>query len=304
MLCLIGAVLLSGCAQQATVKGAWQDGVPRKQSFTRVLVVGVTPHVNQRCQFEAFMASQLKSESVQAIRSCDAVTQKNPLTLESIEQAVASVQADAVLATSLVSREYEAKEGGSRDTRGSAMYKATDAGYATGYYGVYGVPVIYGGSSYGGHHYPGRESHLIEVLKRGKTLIYTLIRTPGTSSRRTPRFDVAAAIAVNCCDGLTHWSPIIRMELAAGDRIGEMISTDQSGVPKRAFSDRCLPLHAAQCGRNRSTTVMGRTQSSETQVRILRPAKPSQGGLANDAGFGIAGPYNPPPMHAFGASKQ
>ena len=24
------------------------------------------------------------------------------------------------------------------------MYKATDAGYATGYYGVYGVPVIYG----------------------------------------------------------------------------------------------------------------------------------------------------------------
>jgi hypothetical protein len=24
------------------------------------------------------------------------------------------------------------------------MYKATDAGYATGYYGVYGVPVVYG----------------------------------------------------------------------------------------------------------------------------------------------------------------
>jgi hypothetical protein len=99
MLCLIGAALVSGCAQQPQVKGAWQDGAPRKQSFTKVLIVGVTPHVNQRCKFEAFMASQLRSESVKAVRSCDAATKKDPLTLESIEQAVASVQADAVLAT-------------------------------------------------------------------------------------------------------------------------------------------------------------------------------------------------------------
>jgi len=61
-----------------------------------VLIVGVTPHVNQRCKFEAFMASQLRSESVKAVRSCGAVTKKDPLTLESIEQAVASVQAAAV----------------------------------------------------------------------------------------------------------------------------------------------------------------------------------------------------------------
>jgi hypothetical protein len=46
-----------------------------------------------------------------------------------------------VLATSLVAVNSEAKEGGSRDTRGNASYKATDAGLATGYYGVYGVPV-------------------------------------------------------------------------------------------------------------------------------------------------------------------
>jgi hypothetical protein len=43
MLCLIGAALVSGCAQQPQVKGAWQDGAPRKQSFTKVLIVGVTP---------------------------------------------------------------------------------------------------------------------------------------------------------------------------------------------------------------------------------------------------------------------
>jgi hypothetical protein len=145
MLYVFGAALFAGVVQaRTTVNGAWQEGAPRKQSFTRVLVVGVSPNVNQRCAFEFFMASQLTSDSVQAIRSCDAVKEKVPLTLESIEQAITAAQADAVLATSLVAREFEAKEGGSRDTRGTASYKATDAGFATGYYGVYGVPVIYG----------------------------------------------------------------------------------------------------------------------------------------------------------------
>jgi hypothetical protein len=209
MLCLIGALLLSGCAQQAQVRGEWQDGVQRKQSFTRVLIVGVSPHVNQRCKFEAFMASQLKSKSVKAIRSCDAVTKKEPLTLESIEQAVASIQADAVLATSLVSREYEAKEGGSRDTRGSAMYKATDAGYATGYYGVYGVPVIYG---------EFETAAAITTLQdevrvssrfyetRDKTLLYTLdTHTRNLESTDVALSDTAAAIANQLRRaGLTH----------------------------------------------------------------------------------------------------
>ena len=145
LLCLFMAVLSAGSAQaRSTVKGTWQEGATRNQAFTRVLVVGVSPNVNQRCAFEFFMASQLQSESVQVIRSCDAVKQKNPLTLESIEQAVVAASADAVLATKLVAREVTAKDGGSRDTRGTAAYKATDSGYATGYYGVYGVPVIYG----------------------------------------------------------------------------------------------------------------------------------------------------------------
>jgi hypothetical protein len=199
MLCLIAAVLLSGCAQQAKVKGAWQDGASRKQSFTRVLIVGVSPDVNQRCKFEAFMASQLRSESVKAIRSCDAVTKKDPLTLESIEQAVASVQADGVLSTSLVSREVEAKEGGSRDTRGSAMYQATDAGYATGYYGAYGVPVIYGefATAAASMTLDGEvrvSSRFYET--RDKTLLYTLDTHVRTLESTDVAFsDIAAAIA-------------------------------------------------------------------------------------------------------------
>lgn len=209
MLCLIGAALVSGCAQQPQVKGAWQDGVPRKQSFTKVLIVGVTPHVNQRCKFEAFMASQLRSESVKAVRSCDAVTKKDPLTLESIEQAVASVQADAVLATNLVSREFETKEGGSRDTRGSAMYKATDAGFSTGYYGVYGVPVIYGEFATAPPLTTVQDE--VRVSSRfyatsDKTLIYTLdTHARNLESTDVALSDIATAIANQLRrEGLTH----------------------------------------------------------------------------------------------------
>ena len=209
VLCLIGAVLLSGCAQQANVKGAWQDGAPRKQSFTRVLIVGVTPHVNQRCKFEAFMASQLGSESVKAIRSCDAVTKKDPLTLESIEQAVASVQADAVLATNLVSSAAKAKEGGSRDTRGSAMYKATDAGYATGYYGVYGVPVVYGEFATADAITTVQDEVRVSsrfYQTRDKTLIYTMdTHSRNLESTDVALSDIAAAIANQLRSaGLTH----------------------------------------------------------------------------------------------------
>ena len=140
----VGAIVLSGCAQQARVSSAWQDNVSHKQSFAKVLVIGVSPDVNQRCRFEHFMVSRMRSEATTAIASCDAMTKREPLTREGVDLAVASIQADAVVATNLVARDWDAEKGGSRDTRGGAYYKATDAGYATGYYGAYGVPVVYG----------------------------------------------------------------------------------------------------------------------------------------------------------------
>jgi hypothetical protein len=200
MLYVLGAALFAGFVQaKTTVKGAWQEGAPRKQSFSRVLVVGVSPNVNQRCAFEFFMASQLTSESVQAVPSCDAVKEKVPLTLESIEQAIATAQADAVLATSLVAREFEAKEGGSRDTRGNASYKATDAGFATGYYGVYGVPVIYGEFATAPAFTIAQGEARVSsrfYQTRDKALIYTL-ETKATKLETTDAalHDFAAAIA-------------------------------------------------------------------------------------------------------------
>jgi len=200
MLYVLGAALFVGFVQaKTTVKGAWQEGAPRKQSFSRVLVVGVSPNVNQRCAFEFFMASQLTSESVQAIPSCDAVKEKVPLTLESIEQAIVTAEADAVLATSLVAREFEAKEGGSRDTRGNASYKATDAGFATGYYGVYGVPVIYGEFATAPAFTIAQGEARVSsrfYRTRDKALIYTL-ETKATKLETTDAalHDFAAAIA-------------------------------------------------------------------------------------------------------------
>lgn len=143
-LLLLGAGAISGCVQQSTVTSAWQDGATRGQPFRKVLVVGVSPDLRQRCSFERALAYQIRTDATAAVASCDALVKKEPLSRELVEQAVASQQADAVVATILVSKEWEVKEGGSMDTRGGGMYKATDAGYATGYYGAYGVPVIYG----------------------------------------------------------------------------------------------------------------------------------------------------------------
>jgi hypothetical protein len=210
LLCLIGTALFAGGAQaKTTVKAAWEGGASHKQAFTRVLVVGVSPNVNQRCAFEFFMASRLKSDTVQVFRSCDAVKEKNPLTLESIEQAIAAVQADAVLATSLVSRALKGQEGGSRDTRGNASYKATDAGFATGYYGVYGVPVIYGEFATAPAFTVAEGEARVEskfYQTRDKSLLVTL----DTQARKLESTDaglqeIAAAIADKLRkEGLTH----------------------------------------------------------------------------------------------------
>jgi len=144
LLLLLGATALGGCAQQVTVHSAWQEGVARDQSFTRMLIVGVSPDINQRCPFERFLAGEIQSPSVQAITSCDAMTTKIPLTVENVERAIAEHRVDSVLATRLVASQAAAEEGGTGDTRGGGRYKATDLGYWNSYYGLYGVPVVYG----------------------------------------------------------------------------------------------------------------------------------------------------------------
>ena len=139
------AVALTGCASKGKVTGSWAEGADRDQTFKRVLVVGVSPDLDARCNFERFLAARIRSEHTVAVTSCSSVTKRDPLTRESIEEAVKATQADAVVATILVSKEWHMKKGGDMDTRGGGAYKAVDSGWADyyGYYGVYGVPVIY-----------------------------------------------------------------------------------------------------------------------------------------------------------------
>jgi hypothetical protein len=139
-------VALAGCAtgESARVTGAWGDAAKPAQPFRKVLVVGVSPNVKSRCSFERYMVAHVEGDTTDAIASCDVMDKQAPLSRELVEQAVAAQKADAVLATLLVSQEWGPKSGGSRDTRGSAGYKATDAGLSPGYYGAYDVPVVYG----------------------------------------------------------------------------------------------------------------------------------------------------------------
>ena len=188
-LALVGALGLSACAQNTVkVQSAWQDNVPRKQTFTRVLVVGTSPDIDSRCAFEWALAAHLKSSAVQAVASCDAISLQEPITRETVERAVVKLQADSVLASSLVSMKFSAQEGGGRDTRGAGYYKATDSpgpisvSYGP-YYGGYGVGesnVIYG--EYQTVAASQSVTGEVQVSTRlyeagGRTLVYTLTTT-------------------------------------------------------------------------------------------------------------------------------
>ena len=143
LLLLLGGAALAGCAGQASVKSAWQGDAPRNQSYQRILVVGLSADYNQRCHFEFSLASQLKRSAIVAIPSCDLIKSQDQLTRANVERAVATINADAVLTTSLVASGFALKEGAGRDANGGAYFNVAGYGYAVTY-GGYGVPVVYG----------------------------------------------------------------------------------------------------------------------------------------------------------------
>jgi hypothetical protein len=131
------AIGLWGCSG-VSVKGSWQDQAPRDRTYTRLLVIGVSPDRDVRCAFESTFASQLASAATTAISSCSKMSVQEPLARENVERVAAAVGADAVLATRLVSMGTGHGQGSSNDMRGDSVYKPTDFGY-----GAYGMPVTY-----------------------------------------------------------------------------------------------------------------------------------------------------------------
>jgi hypothetical protein len=203
MILLLGASWLTGCVHQPSVSGQWQEGAPRDQSFQRVLIVGMSPNFNQRCHFEYTLVRQVTSPAVVAEASCDFIKSTDQLTRESVERAVASTNADAVLTTRLVAGSLAMKEGAGRDAQGSARYKATGFGYEPAYYGyrggVYDVPVTYAEfvtspsiSTLQG------EVHIATKLyeTRGASLVYSMdTKASGFESRESALADITPAIA-------------------------------------------------------------------------------------------------------------
>lgn len=148
-LTIFACLWLVGCEQHVRVESSWQEGASQNQPFKRILVVGVSPDIDVRCDFEHFLKTQLSSSSTVAIMSCSKTPLDEPLSIEAIDAAVEATDADSVLATILVVTKIGAEEGGKNETRGDAYYKATGTGYAYGYpgyyggFGRYGVPVTY-----------------------------------------------------------------------------------------------------------------------------------------------------------------
>ena len=192
-LLLLGAAAISASlSASASVKGEWVDKAARGKTFSRILVVGVSPNVDQRCPFERNLAQRIKNESTVAMASCDVVAEKNPLTRESIEAAVIAQNADAVIATSLISKEWDVKEGNTNETRGTAQYKATDA-----YYGLYGTVVAADFQTMAPVTILNGSGHIVSKFyeTQGKTVIYTLdTSVKGVSSQEAGLIEITLPI--------------------------------------------------------------------------------------------------------------
>jgi len=207
IIALLAAGLLSGCSRSVVVDGSFNKGAARAAGYTNILVVGVSPDVNGRCAFEQALAGVLRSATVKTTMSCSVMDTKEPLTRESVERAVASLGADAVLATTLVGSTQKGKEGGSADARGGGYYKATDFGYDYGFYGAYGVPMVYGEFQVAPSVFSiTGTARLSTRLFRADdaTIVYTLVtKARNLSSREMAIAEIAPAIATRLSsDGL------------------------------------------------------------------------------------------------------
>jgi hypothetical protein len=137
---MAAAMLLAGCTRPTTAESQWSEGVRPGATFSRIILVGVSPNFTNRCRFERLLQDSLGPA---AITSCSHMTSQDPLTREAIVRIVGETGADAVLSTRLVNGRARLDDGTSSETRGENYYKATGYGYDP-YYGPFGVPVVYG----------------------------------------------------------------------------------------------------------------------------------------------------------------
>ena len=70
---LLTVAALAGCANHVTVQGGWEKDAAQAHTYSRILVVGLSPDYNQRCAFEWSMAASLKTDHTDALPSCNMI---------------------------------------------------------------------------------------------------------------------------------------------------------------------------------------------------------------------------------------
>jgi len=198
-LVILAVVGLAGCTQPVKVSGTPSTAVAGKQTFRKLLVVGLSPDYNQRCSFEWALTPHLRDGGAEATSSCSNMKADELLSPESIKRVVATLGVDGVLVSRLVASSGKVKEGGTRDTRGAGQYKAIGTGYETGYWGGYGMPVIYAEfqntpSIFSIERTAVLTTQLYETS--GATLVYSLeTKVKGRGSRGEALSEISPAIA-------------------------------------------------------------------------------------------------------------
>jgi hypothetical protein len=103
-------IVVTGCSRGTRSDGDFAPGADRRQTFSRILLVGVSPAYNMRCRFERRLRAALDATGAQPDVSCNHLDPEDPLTRDSIAALVKDKGYDAVLATRLVSRKIVVDE--------------------------------------------------------------------------------------------------------------------------------------------------------------------------------------------------
>ncbi|MBM4197802.1 MAG: hypothetical protein FJ197_12065 [Gammaproteobacteria bacterium] len=144
MMLVLIAILAAGCSRGTKAEGEWSAAADRRQSFGKLLVVGVSPSYNTRCRFERRLRDAIRRSGGEGDVTCNFMNPEDPLTRDAVADLVRRHGFDGVIATRLVAGSVEVKEGGTRETRARTYVKPVGYGYATDpLFPVFGVPVTY-----------------------------------------------------------------------------------------------------------------------------------------------------------------
>ena len=105
---------LTGCANHAVLSSVWHDEAYQRQSFSRVVVVGVSDNIFRRTVFEEAVAAELTSGTTEAWPSAHLMNPETPLNEDTLSTVVKDKQADALLITRLADTQVKANEVDSR----------------------------------------------------------------------------------------------------------------------------------------------------------------------------------------------